>query len=594
MSTMYSVSTTFSSSRRAACDSQSRSTSSRDGASIPSRQAACANRQARSAPTCVLPTSPSNWHRHALARRLAREDAVALEGLVALREELLELLAPHALGLARREALLEAPAKRLVALVEGVEGAGTGRKRLAQPRREVRARRPHRVGVRGLGARRGADRGLRDRAEHLVERVGARRLGEDGGSRHRQLRVGAEEPPRRHVRQHARAAEAVAPEHDGDRRAGHAGGERLAEEAAERAQRLEPLGDARARRVEVEDERRLLARGDGEERHELRHLRLADGAARDAVLDERHAQRLSVELALAEREVARRCAQRLRSRRRRAAPRAASGARDGAHGARRPRAPRRDARPRARRRGRSGGGNSSRPRRRRCRAARGADGRQERRLPHRHRHVVVLVAERAGHAAAARLDGASRGQPGTARRAASVSSKAPKAFWWQWPCTRNSGGRTLAPRDGGALLHGSLAMKLSKVTASSARAVGARVARVHREELVLERVQARGLEPDDRDAALDPGRERLDHPPRLGLRAVDHAGRKVGAPAAQRPASPRRARGRPRSPPPRITRARGVEVAGLEPVVEGVGEEHRLAPSARRVRAAGPRARSGR
>ncbi len=129
------------------------------------------------------------------------------------------------------------------------------------------------------------------------------------------------------------------------------------------------------------------------------------------------------------------------------------------------------------------------------------------------------------------------------------------------------------------------ATKLSKVTASSAQ----RAWRANRPGCMarnssLQRVQARRLEPHDRHAALDPGRERLDHPPRLRLGAIDHAGRQVGPPAAQRPrgSSPRSGHdleaGRLHDPP------RRGQVGGLEPVVEGIGEEDRLAPVRGNVR----------
>src|SRR5437773_1855406 len=61
-------------------------------------------------------------------------------------------------------------------------------------------------------------------------------------------------------------------------------------------------------------------------------------------------------------------------------------------------------------------------------------------------------------------------------------------------------------------------------------------ARKHGAEFVAEAEQARGLEPDDRRAALDPGRERLQRATRLCLGFLDQPGREERPPAAQGPA----------------------------------------------------------
>ena len=60
-----------------------------------------------------------------------------------------------------------------------------------------------------------------------------------------------------------------------------------------------------------------------------------------------------------------------------------------------------------------------------------------------------------------------------------------------------------------------------------------RLVREHRQELVAQTEQARGLEADDGDAARDVRRERVDHAARLGTRFIHHAGREEGPPAAQ-------------------------------------------------------------
>ena len=103
------------------------------------------------------------------------------------------------------------------------------------------------------------------------------------------------------------------------------------------------------------------------------------------------------------------------------------------------------------------------------------------------------------------------------------------------------------------------------------------VAREHRAELVAQRQQARGFEPDDRYAARGVRRQRIEQPARLVARLVHHTDRKEGAAAAERPARVRRTRD-----VNAITRGlehaqRGDRVLRLEVVVERVGEQDDVA-----------------
>ena len=61
------------------------------------------------------------------------------------------------------------------------------------------------------------------------------------------------------------------------------------------------------------------------------------------------------------------------------------------------------------------------------------------------------------------------------------------------------------------------------------------IRKAEHEELVAQRIQARGLEPDDGSAARDVRRERGHDAPSLLPRLVDQAGGEIGAAAAQRP-----------------------------------------------------------
>ena len=99
-----------------------------------------------------------------------------------------------------------------------------------------------------------------------------------------------------------------------------------------------------------------------------------------------------------------------------------------------------------------------------------------------------------------------------------------------------------------------------------------------RQELVAQREQAGGLQPDDGNAAFEERRGGGEDAAGLGAGLLDQARRQERAPAAQRPPSPSTARSRVDA----IAEAGehldgGVQVLGLEVGVEGVGEQRDLA-----------------
>jgi hypothetical protein len=237
------------------------------------------------------------------AMSLAGEETLALARLAALVDPL-EVAPSNRFPRRVGRPLVEPRFEGLVAEAKRRHRVAARRERLAQPREHRHPGRPHAVGGARLGARRRRHRRIRHRAEHLVDGAHARGRCEDRGPRHGELRVGAEEALRGEVREHARAAVAVAPEDRGDRHAGERGIEPRAIERAEGAQRLQPFGHFRARRVEEDHHRRLLQRRDLEERDQPLGLGGADGPAREAVLDQGHAHRAAVEAPLAEGEVA--------------------------------------------------------------------------------------------------------------------------------------------------------------------------------------------------------------------------------------------------------------------------------------------------
>ena len=54
-----------------------------------------------------------------------------------------------------------------------------------------------------------------------------------------------------------------------------------------------------------------------------------------------------------------------------------------------------------------------------------------------HRHIVMLglEAERAGHAAAGRIEGLDLESGDQAQARSAAAPAVAKAFWWQWPCS---------------------------------------------------------------------------------------------------------------------------------------------------------------
>ena len=107
------------------------------------------------------------------------------------------------------------------------------------------------------------------------------------------------------MREHARAAEAVAPERHGERSAREHRLQSGAIECTKSTQGLEALGDLGTGRVEADHQRRALAGDDLEQRDEPFGLDAAQRAARETVLDDRHAHATAVERAPPDGDVAR-------------------------------------------------------------------------------------------------------------------------------------------------------------------------------------------------------------------------------------------------------------------------------------------------
>ena len=208
-----------------------------------------------------------------------------------------------------------------------------------------------------------------------------------------------------------------------------------------------------------------------------------------------------------------------------------------------------------------------------------AHGRQQRQLRHPQRDVVVrrLVAEAAGHAAAARLDhvdGEARNETQHLAHRAHRVERLLVAMAVQQRARLRAAARAASARRPARC---SRARNSSIRNARSARRRCA-VAQSHHQELVAQRQQARRLEPDDDGAALDVRRERGHDAARLGFRLVDETRGEVRAAAAQRP--PWRGVGAAR---PRDVHAvagrlqhrhRRVRVLRLEVIGERVDEQH--------------------
>src|SRR3981189_48527 len=104
-------------------------------------------------------------------------------------------------------------------------------------------------------------------------------------------------------------------------------------------------------------------------------------------------------------------------------------------------------------------------------------------------------------------------------------------------------------------------------------------ARQHGAKFIAEAEQARGLEPDDCRAAVNPGLERLQRATRLRLGFLDQPGREERPAAAQGTAGRERLR-RVDAIPGRLQHTnRGTYVVRLEPAIEGVDEDSDLAAS---------------
>ena len=208
-----------------------------------------------------------------------------------------------------------------------------------------------------------------------------------------------------------------------------------------------------------------------------------------------------------------------------------------------------------------------------------AHRRQQRELAHRQRDVdrVGAVAERAGHAAAARLHGLDRRDPGMSLRMRSTAPNMPNAFWWQWPCTSarfatGLSGRLSRPSAASRTRNSSnISACIDSCSAPSVLIIAGTSSRKPRMQL--------GSSPITGTPRATIGRDRRDHALGLAPRLVDLADRQEGAAAAERALrAVRGLRDVHRVAGGAQHRHGGVEVLALEVAVEGVGEQDDLAP----------------
>ncbi len=165
---------------------------------------------------------------------------------------------------------------------------------------------------------------------------------------------------------------------------------------------------------------------------------------------------------------------------------------------------------------------------------------------------------------------------GTRRSTCSTADMAPKAFWWQWPCSSAFFCGKACSCSFSRPASCSAARNSSN---SSARAASASVSAPgqHGFEFVAQGEQTGRLQPDDRQAALDVRPQRRDGAPRLRPGLVDQPGGEERAAAAQGRAvlalvgSARTVHAVAGGLQHRQRRAR---VLGLEVGVEGIGEQH--------------------
>ena len=198
------------------------------------------------------------------------------------------------------------------------------------------------------------------------------------------------------------------------------------------------------------------------------------------------------------------------------------------------------------------------------RARRIANRRQQRHLRHLHRYfgVLRLVAEAAGHAAAARFHGAhlqARHHGERLLHRAHAVEGLLVAVAMQQHLLLQLVERELPRTLRNPLLEEERILRQRNGTGNQHR------------QLIAQRVEARWFQAEDRQAASDRGAQTFQQAPGLTLRALEHADRKIGASAAQPGGNLHAVAGGLEY---HLGRAR---VLRLEVAIEGVDEQHDIA-----------------
>ena len=188
--------------------------------------------------------------------------------------------------------------------------------------------------------------------------------------------------------------------------------------------------------------------------------------------------------------------------------------------------------------------------------------------------MLGLVAEAAGHAAAARLDDVTA-SPGTCSSSARVAPSVSNAFWWQWPCSERA---RLRQRLAAQVARGRRGARASRNSSTRyARAASCDAASPRPITANSSRSDSRhdGSRPTIAAPRRDVRQQRVGETPRLRARLVAPA-RPSAACGRSTADAPRRS---PRAQSPRDSRRRAARAAShgvlrLERVGERVDEQH--------------------